>query len=213
MTKKLPGRKSRIAAGTDKPKRAAERIRETARDLFYRQGIRAVGVDEIVLRAGVTKPSLYRCFPSKDELAAAYLRDHGEDFLRRFDAVLAERPDDPRGQFRHWLQMLSVKATKPDYRGCGVTNAAVEYPERKHPARLVAAANKRVFRDRLKTLAAALGAANPAALADALMLLIEGAYATGQLFGRDGPARVIAEAADMLIDSYRMAPREDSRAA
>ena len=56
--------------------RAADRIRQTARDLFYREGIRAVGVDEIVTRAGVTKPSLYRSFPSKDELAAAYLRDY-----------------------------------------------------------------------------------------------------------------------------------------
>ncbi len=65
----------RAAPAPGRPKRAAERIRETAGELFYRQGIRAVGVDEIVTRAGVTKPSLYRSFPSKDELAAAYLRD------------------------------------------------------------------------------------------------------------------------------------------
>ncbi|HVI92222.1 MAG TPA: helix-turn-helix domain-containing protein, partial [Dongiaceae bacterium] len=57
----------------EKPLKAADRIRRTARDLFYQQGIRAVGVDEIVTQAGVTKPSLYRSFASKDELAAAYL--------------------------------------------------------------------------------------------------------------------------------------------
>ena len=50
-----------------------DRIRQSARELFYREGIRAVGVDEIVNRAGVTKPSLYRSFSSKDALAAAYL--------------------------------------------------------------------------------------------------------------------------------------------
>src|SRR5580693_3923532 len=76
------------------PKRAADRIRETARDLFYRQGIRAVGVDEIVTRAGVTKPSLYRSFPSKDELAADYLRYLGDEGLARFDRTIAAHAAD-----------------------------------------------------------------------------------------------------------------------
>src|SRR5580704_19269309 len=79
--------------------RAAERIRETARELFYREGIRAVGVDEIVSRAGVTKPSLYRSFASKDELAAAYLRDYEGEFWSRFNAVIAAHAE-PRGQLR-----------------------------------------------------------------------------------------------------------------
>lgn len=199
MTKKLSPRKRQTAPAEGKL--AAERIRETARDLFYRQGIRAVGVDEIVARAGVTKPSLYRSFASKDELAAACLRDRSDDYLRRFDAAMTKSPDDPRGGFRLWLEQLSQKATKPDYRGCALTNAAVEYPERKHPARLVAAANKREFRDKLRTAASAMGAREPAMLADGLLLLIEGAYASGQLFGADGPARVLVEAADALIDS------------
>lgn len=198
MTKKAAPRKRQIAAAEGKP--AAERIRETARDLFYRQGIRAVGVDEIVARAGVTKPSLYRSFASKDELAAACLRDRSDDYLRRFDAAMKAHPDDPRAGFRLWLEQSSQKATKPDYRGCALTNAAVEYPERKHPARLVAAANKREFRARLRKAAAAMGAHEPDTLADALLLLIEGAYACGQLFGTEGPARVLVDAADLLID-------------
>src|SRR5262249_23596321 len=77
-------------ATADKPQpekalKAADRIRRTARDLFYQQGIRAVGVDEIVHQAGVTKPSLYRSFASKDELAAAYLTDYDCDFWNRFN--------------------------------------------------------------------------------------------------------------------------------
>jgi len=209
MTKKLPARTGASgtrASGTGaKPaKLAAERIREVARDLFYRQGIRAVGVDEIVARAGVTKPSLYRSFASKDELAAACLRDRSEEFLRRFDAALSERPDDPRAGLRSWLQTLSKKAMKADYRGCALTNASVEYPDRGHPARLVAAANKRAFRGRLRSFALQLGVADAEALADALLLLVEGAYVSGQLFGRDGPARILADAADALIDAYRV---------
>src|SRR5512146_803779 len=67
-------------AMADHPPRAADRIRKTARELFYREGIRAVGVDEIVARAGVTKPSLYRTYRSKDELTVAVLQESGETF-------------------------------------------------------------------------------------------------------------------------------------
>jgi AcrR family transcriptional regulator len=199
MTKK-PSQGKRIAAAPSN-KLAGERIREAARDLFYRQGIRAVGVDEIVARAGVTKPSLYRSFASKDELATVCLRDRSDDYLRRFDAAMTACPDDPRAGFTAWLEQLSQRATKPDYRGCALTNAAVEYPERKHPARLVAAGNKREFRAKLKAAATAMGAREPALLADGLLLLIEGAYASGQLFGQNGPAGVVVEAANMLIDA------------
>jgi AcrR family transcriptional regulator len=179
--------------------RAADRIRQTARELFYRQGIRAVGVDEIVTRAGVTKPSLYRGFSSKDELAAAYLRDFDAGFWKRFDAAVAAHPGDPRAQLRSFLEWLAGRATKPGYRGCGLTNAAIEYPEAGHPARLVAQANKRELRRRLTEMAAAMGAAEPDVLGDGLLLLMEGAFASGQLFGERGPARSVAEIADKLI--------------
>ena len=88
---------------------------------------------------------------------------------------------------------------KPDYRGCGMTNAAVEYPEANHPARLVGEANKRELRRRLRDMAAEMGAADPDTLGDGLLLLIEGAYISGQLFGPGGPAASVAENADRLI--------------
>lgn len=198
MTKRKTYPRGQIASKSG-PKRAAERIRESARDLFYRQGIRAVGVDEIVAHAGVTKPSLYRSFSSKDDLAADYLRHMGEEGLARFDAVIAARPEDPRGQFHAWLKDLLGKAAKPDYRGCGSTNAAVEYPNRSHPARKAAVDIKRRFRSRLEMLALAMGAPEPGKLGDALMLLLEGVYASGQLFGDGGPARVVIETADLII--------------
>jgi AcrR family transcriptional regulator len=200
VTKRKPAPASR--AGQPGPKRAAERIRESAHDLFYRRGIRAVGVDEIVMRAGVTKPSLYRSFPSKDELAADYLRHMSEDGLARFDATIAARPDDPRAALRLWISELQKKAAKSDYRGCGTSNAAIEYPDRKHPARKVASDIKTRFRARLTALAAAMGARKPEQLGDALMLLFEGVYCSGQVFGAGGPSRVLLEAAEMLIDAH-----------
>src|SRR5262249_41238701 len=156
--------------------------------LFYREGIRAVGVDAIVQEAGVTKPSLYRSFPSKDELAAAYLRDYEGEFWQRFDGAVAAHPGDPRAQLNAFFGGLAVRAVRPRYRGCGLTTAAVEYPERAHPARKVAEAHKRALRRRLLEMAEAMGAAEPKPLADGLLLLIEGAYVSAQLFGEGGPA-------------------------
>src|SRR6478735_11017118 len=80
------------------PLRAADKIRQTARELFYRDGIRAVGVDEIVAKAGVTKPSLYRTYRSKDELTVAVLVESGEAFWERLDEATAAHPGDPRAQ-------------------------------------------------------------------------------------------------------------------
>lgn len=80
VARKRPAAGAADAQSPDKPLLAADRIRRTAREMFYRDGIRAVGVDAIVTQAGVTKPSLYRSFASKDELAAAYLRDYDAEF-------------------------------------------------------------------------------------------------------------------------------------
>lgn len=181
---------------------AADRIRKTAREMFYRDGIRAVGVDAIVNEAGVTKPSLYRSFSSKDELAAAYLRDYDAEFWNRFDAACAAHPGDPRAQILAYLSGLGARAVQSGYRGCGLTNAAVEYPESDHPARVVAVAHKAQLRTRLAAMAREMGAADPDALGDGLLLLLEGAFVSSQLFGQGGPAGRVAQMADKLIEAH-----------
>jgi AcrR family transcriptional regulator len=183
-----------------KPK-AAERIRNTARELFYREGIRAIGVEEIVTRAGVTKPSLYRSYASKDELAAEYLRDYEVAFWNVFEAGAPTHPGDARGQLMAYIEGLAQRATQPGYRGCGLTNAVVEYPGDDHPARKVAEEHKHKFRARLVELSTAMGAKEPVVLADGLLLLLEGTYASGQLFGTHGPAESLVTIANQLIDA------------
>jgi AcrR family transcriptional regulator len=185
------------------PKLAADRIRKTARELFYREGIRAVGVDEIVSRAGVTKPSLYRSFASKDELAAAYLRDYDGEFWARFDNAAERHPGDPKAQLLDYLGGLAQRAQRDDYRGCGLTNACVEYPAQNHPARLVAEDHKLRLRARLLEMAKGLKAKRPDVLADGLLLLIEGIFVTGQLFGDRGPAMHAVEIAETMIEASR----------
>lgn len=184
------------------PPRAAERIRDTARDLFYRRGIRAVGVEEIVQEAGVTKPSLYRSYASKDELAALCLQEYRETFFARFDAALAAYPGDPRAAALAFFAAVAARTAEAGYRGCGLTNAGLEYPEAEHPAHQLAAAHKRHLRARFRDLADEMGAKDAAGLGDGLLLLLEGAYVTGQLLPGDGPGRAVAAAAEALISAY-----------
>jgi AcrR family transcriptional regulator len=178
---------------------ARERLLAVAGDLFYRQGIRPVGVDEIVAKADVAKMSLYRSFASKDELAAAYLRAVDQRYWRWWDDVLARHPNAPHDQLKALFQALAQRATRPDWRGCPFTNAATEFPEAGHPARAVAEGNKHELKRRLFGLASACGARRPEALADQLVLLFEGAYASAQTFGPAGPASEVAAAARALI--------------
>lgn len=184
------------------PIRAADRIFDTARELFYREGTRAVGVDEIVSRAGATKPTLYRRFESKDQLIAAYLRDQGDHFWSYFEAAAQAHPDDPRAQILAYLDGLAARADAPGYRGCGLTNAAVEYPDPQHPGRQVAVEHKQELRQRLRAMARELDAREPDRLADALLLLIEGVFVSSQLFGPGGPATAVRAAAEALFDAH-----------
>jgi AcrR family transcriptional regulator len=181
---------------------AGDRIRATAAELFYRHGIRAVGVDELVSRANATKPSLYRSFESKDELVTAYLRDFATVFWKRFDAAVDAHAGDPREQLRELFRRSTERTRHPSYRGCGLTNAAVEYPEESHPAHQVAQHTKVEVRRRLGAMAEALGASDPQLLADGLTMLLEGAYLSRQLFGRDGPAQSLDQLANRLIDGW-----------
>jgi hypothetical protein len=110
-------------------------------------------------------------------------------------------PGDPRRQIIAFLSRVGERAVMVGYRGCGMTNAAVEYPEPGHPARLVGENNKRELRRRLRAMAKEMGAADPDTLGDGLLLLIEGAYISGQLFGPGGPAAAVAKNADLLIEA------------
>jgi len=176
-----------------------ERILETAAEMFYRDGIRAVGIDAIIARSGVAKMSLYRHFSSKDALVAAWLEDRNAFFWRRWDRAEAARGDDPRSRLEGILDMIASTVSQRQWRGCPFLNTGTEFPEPDHPARGIILANKQAVRVRLRTLAAAAGARDPDVLAQQLQLLIDGAYAIGQSLGPEGPAKTVAGAGRALI--------------
>jgi AcrR family transcriptional regulator len=181
---------------------ARQRIFETASELFYLRGIRAVGVETIAAEADTTKMSLYRNFPSKDELVAEWLREHDAKFWQTWDAMASRHPKDPRRQVKAAFALVARHVADPKARGCPMANAAVELTEKDHPARKVIEVHKARLRARLGQICNQMGAREPRLLADQLFLLMEGAQVTTQTLGARGPAKNVARAAKMLIDAH-----------
>lgn len=197
------------AEGKAAGKLARDKVFAAAADLFYRKGIHAVGVEEIVREAGVAKISLYRNFASKDDLVVAYLEERSAVFLRDWDRAFDRYRDDPRAQLRAIMTYLEERTTRDGYRGCPFINFCAEFPDAAHPGRAVAAATKRALRQRFLRLAEALHVPQRKRLADGLLLLVEGAYGLSQTLGGgpDGAGHSIVWASEMLVEGQLAAAK------
>lgn len=183
--------------------RVRDRIFQTARELFYRQGIRAVGVDAIACGAGTNKMSFYRSFASKDELVAECLLAQVAEYWERWDASIAPHAGNPRRQIEAVFESSMSKSCGADACGCPLSNAAVELREEEHPGHRVIREYKADVRRRLRALAQDAGASNVEALGDALMLLLEGSAMTRLTFaGQNGPIVNSLAAVRTMLDAY-----------
>jgi AcrR family transcriptional regulator len=183
------------------PRSAAEtrsHVLEVASDLFYSKGIRATGIDRVAAEAGVAPTTLYRLFPSKDDLVAAYVdRTHREVEDAATEAMTAVAPD-PRAQI---LALLDTIAEQIDdrFRGCAMLMALAEFPDPDLPAHRNAVAGKTWVRDRFGELTEQLDVDDPAVLADHLSLIVDGMLAVAQSLGPDGPAKSARRLAEAIL--------------
>lgn len=178
---------------------ARERILDTASRLFYRHGFVSVGVDTIIAEAGVAKMSLYRHFPSKDDLIVAYLEHSNERFWAWFDAATGDGA--PRAQLVNLFDALGTFATSPACFGCMFQLAAADFPDPEHPANRIALAHKNTVLERFRDLASQGGSPDPDALAGQLLLLMDGAFVASRMFRRASPAGQVGQAARAIITS------------
>ncbi|UXU90149.1 TetR/AcrR family transcriptional regulator [Burkholderia sp. S-53] len=176
-----------------------ERILQTASELFYREGTRAVGVDLIVAQAGVAKTSLYRHFTTKDDLIEAFLLREDADFWAHWDAVAQQYKRTPREELDAQLQWIGERIARPGYRGCPQINIAAEYADDNHPARKVAVAHKQELRRRLTELASAMRIDEPETFALRLATVIDGALSSGRALHEHGPVHFLQEFAQLLL--------------
>lgn len=183
--------------------RVRDRIFETACDLFYRHGIRGVGVDSIAAAAGSNKMSFYRSFASKDALVAEYLHEQEREYWAWWDAVVTRYPEDPRRQVEALFEAQLEIALSSRCRGCALGNAAAEISDDEDELSTLVRAYKVKVRGRLHAMAQAMGARDAETLGDSLMLLLDGGYFTRLIFPLgSGPISAALAAVRALIDVH-----------
>jgi AcrR family transcriptional regulator len=168
-----------------------ERILDTADRLFYRQGIRVIGVDTVAAEIGISKRTLYNYFPSKDDLIVAYLS-------RRLRPIEASN-SPPAEQILEDFDRLERAMRKDGYRGCPFMNAVAELADPAHAAHKIAVAHKEKRRTLFRKLLKKLNVVDPDALATQLMILGEGAVAQALVHGDPKMACAAREAARVLL--------------
>lgn len=175
-----------------------ERLVQAAAGLFYRRGIAATGVDTVAAESGVSKPTLYARFGTKDALVVAVLNDRHRRRRASLEEYLHVRAGlPPVERMLSVFEWVATQQRGDGARGCPFVNASVELGRPQDgPAREVVGRHKRWFRGILTDLAGVAGAAEPATLASQVHLLIEGAN-----------ARILAEADPTAVDDARRAAR------
>lgn len=167
-------------------------IAHVAAQLFYEEGIHAVGVDRIADKAQITKRTLYHHYPSKDQLIAAALRV----------APLVEFPREgaPIERIIGAFEMLGEFLTSSKYRGCPYIIFTAELIERGHPARQIIERRIEKRRAWFYEMAEGAGAADPALLSEQLDVLFDGAMASGTKRGDLAPAKAALSAVKTLVN-------------
>ncbi|MBN9390393.1 MAG: TetR/AcrR family transcriptional regulator [Chloroflexi bacterium] len=181
---------------------ARQQIMETASRLFYEQGFRAVGIDTIIAQSGVAKMSLYRHFPSKDDLIVAYLEQSNAQFWEWFESVVSQYPGAPRRQLAAIFEGVVQQVGSPVCFGCTFQGTAAEFPDVTHKGHAVALAHKKAVRERFYRMALAGQARQPEVLADGLLLLMDGAYVEKRMYGDQNPARSVALVAEAVLTAH-----------
>src|SRR5438128_1850964 len=125
---------SELFGRPEAPKTGRERLIAVAVELFYRHGFGAVGIDQVIAAAGVTKTTFYKHFEGKDDLMVAAVRRRDEWESAAWDrAVMKLAGDNPQRQLLANLDVMDVWFNDPEFQGCMFMNAATEFPNTNDP--------------------------------------------------------------------------------
>lgn len=178
-----PGRRGATDSGR-------ERVRRAAYELFSREGVRAVGVDAVIARAGTAKMTLYRNFPSKDDLILDFLSRREELWTRDWlEAEIRRRGQTPAEQLLAIFDVFSEWFRRPDFEGCSFLTTMLEINDRGHPVRQAAVGHLANIRDYIKALAGELGITDADGFARQWHILMKGAIMAAHEGDADAASR------------------------
>ncbi len=172
-----------------------------ASDLFYREGVRAVGMDLIVERSGIAKTTIYRHFPTKDALVEAFLDGEDAAFWAQWEAVVAPHSNAPREALHALCDWVCGKVARDAFRGCPQINVGAEFADTDHPARRIARRHKAQMVQRLTAICRQLDEASAALRGQQIALLFDGAFMSDGRLRDSGAGAVLHDAIDRLVGS------------
>jgi AcrR family transcriptional regulator len=197
FTRRADDRAFQSSMTTSKPR---DRLLTTATRLFLNDGIQAVSINRIIAEADVAPMTLYRQFGGKDELVAAALEHWGAQWLQWLMDQLDSCGDDPAARFEGLWNALDEWLISEGFCGSLVANAATELRGKPHhPGHAAITEHRMALRQLLEDLAKLAGAADPAALADQLLVLIDGAVAAAVVDRRSAGARGVRALANAAL--------------
>ncbi len=189
-------------SGPDEPE-ARERILQAVYELFSRRAVRAVGVDEVVQRAGVAKATLYRHFPSKNDLVLAFLERRERLWTEEWvEAEARRRGTTPEERLLAIFDLFDEWFQREDFEGCSFINVLLETGDLAHPIGRASAVHLANIRDILIALAEEAGLRDPDGFAHSWHILMKGSIvAAGE--GDAEAARRAKAMARLLLDQHR----------
>jgi len=174
-------------------------ILNTASDLFYSQGIKATGVDAIVKAAGTTKMSLYKYFPSKDDLVLAHLHRSGDAVRAKILAGIQNQGTSPAQQLLAVFDVFAEMHSNPGFRGCPFINATAEFADGDSPVAQAVAEFYLSLQTALTELARQAECYNPEILAEQILMLLVGATVRAQMQAGLRTIPAAKQAAEVLL--------------
>jgi AcrR family transcriptional regulator len=154
---------------------ARERILDTAYELFSRHGTRAVGVDRIIAECGIAKMTLYRNFPSKEDLILAFLERRDELWTRAWlQAEARRRGATPAQRLLAIFDTFEGWFARADFEGCSFINVMLEVVEPDSPVRQATVRHLEAIRGFVSGLAEEAGIEDPDGFARQWHILMKG---------------------------------------
>lgn len=180
---------------------ARERLLDIADELFYARGLHAVGIDEIIEKSGAAKATLYAHFATKDELIASYLRQRSVQWREHMVARLAKVRASPVVRIDAVFAILADGCGKPGFRGCPFINAAVEYPDPRHPASVAGSEHREWILQLFRSLVVEAKIRQPDRTAAQLALLYDSAMVGTQMNRNPAAASHARDVARVLVEA------------
>jgi AcrR family transcriptional regulator len=177
---------------------ARERVLDTAAKLFYAEGVRAIGLQQVIDECRCGKSLLYRHFPSKDDLVVAYLRRMAQAWDISLRRELDAAQGDPRAQLVGVVRAVGADVGTLGYRGCPFLIAEAELADPAHPAREICDAHVADITALMQHLATQAGLRSPGQVTAQLMLVINGLRASGAALGPPAVNTAVALARDII---------------